>query len=139
MDRLAIVVPCYNEEEVLSLASGALRDVLEDLIHKGKIADDSFILFVNDGSKDRTWELIEKEHADYPARVKGVKLAGNVGHQFALTAGLITAKDHSDVTVSIDADLQVPDCTKFKEHTGWEPEILIIPLFLSNARLQRRL
>ena len=106
MDRLAIVVPCYNEEEVLSLASGALRDVLEDLIHKGKIADDSFILFVNDGSKDRTWELIEKEHADYPARVKGVKLAGNVGHQFALTAGLITAKDHSDVTVSIDADLQ---------------------------------
>lgn len=106
MDRLAIVVPCYNEEEVLSLASGALRDVLEDLIQKGKIADDSFILFVNDGSKDRTWELIEKEHADYPARVKGVKLAGNVGHQFALTAGLITAKDHSDVTVSIDADLQ---------------------------------
>ena len=106
MDRLAIVVPCYNEEEVLSLASGALRDVLEDLIHKGKIADDSFILFVNDGSKDRTWELIEKEHADYPARVKGVKLAGNVGHQFALTAGLIVAKDMSDVTISIDADLQ---------------------------------
>ena len=106
MDRLAIVVPCYNEEEVLSLASGALRDVLEDLIHKGKIADDSFILFVNDGSKDRTWELIEKEHADYPVRVKGVKLAGNVGHQFALTAGLIVAKDMSDVTISIDADLQ---------------------------------
>ena len=106
MDRLAIVVPCYNEEEVLSLASGALRDVLEDLIHKGKIADDSFILVVNDGSKDRTWELIEKEHADYPARVKGVKLAGNVGHQFALTAGLIVAKDMSDVTISIDADLQ---------------------------------
>ena len=77
MDRLAIVVPCYNEEEVLSLASGALRDVLEDLIHKGKIADDSFILFVNDGSKDRTWELIEKEHADYPVRVKG----GQAGRQ----------------------------------------------------------
>lgn len=106
MDRLAIVVPCYNEEEVLKLASKALRDVLEDLAGKGKIAADSFILFVNDGSQDRTWELIEEEHASYPVRVKGVKLAGNVGHQFALTAGLITAKDMSDVTISIDADLQ---------------------------------
>lgn len=106
MDRLAIVVPCYNEEEVLKIASAALRQVLEDLIQKGKIAQDSFILFVNDGSKDRTWELIEEEHAAYPMQVKGVKLAGNVGHQFALTAGLLTAKDMSDVTVSIDADLQ---------------------------------
>ncbi|MBE5869438.1 MAG: glycosyltransferase family 2 protein [Lachnospiraceae bacterium] len=106
MDRLAIVVPCYNEEEVLKIASKALRDVLDDLIKKEKIAQDSFILFVNDGSKDRTWELIEEEHAAYPVQVKGVKLAGNVGHQFALTAGLITAKDMSDVTVSIDADLQ---------------------------------
>lgn len=106
MDKLAIVVPCYNEEEVLKIASQALRDVLEDLIRKGKISDDSFVLFVNDGSKDRTWELIEEEHAAHPARVCGVKLAGNVGHQFALTAGLITAKDMSDVTVSIDADLQ---------------------------------
>ncbi len=106
MDRLAIVVPCYNEEEVLKMASQALREVLSDLIQKEKIADDSFILFVNDGSKDRTWELIEEEHAAYPVMVKGVKLAGNVGHQFALTAGLITAKDMCDVTVSIDADLQ---------------------------------
>ena len=106
MDRLAIVVPCYNEEEVLKIASKALREVLDDLIQKEKIANDSFILFVNDGSKDRTWELIEEEHAAYPVQVKGVKLAGNVGHQFALTAGLITAKDMSDVTVSIDADLQ---------------------------------
>ena len=106
MDRLAIVVPCYNEEEVLKLASKALRDVLEDLVQKGKVAEDSFILFVNDGSRDRTWELIEEEHAAYPVRVRGVKLAGNVGHQFALTAGLVTAKDMSDVTISIDADLQ---------------------------------
>lgn len=106
MDRLAIVVPCYNEEEVLPLASQALRGVLEDLSQKGKIAPDSFILFVNDGSSDRTWELIEKEHAAHPVSVNGVNLAGNVGHQFALTAGLITAKDFSDVTVSIDADLQ---------------------------------
>lgn len=106
MDKLAIVVPCYNEEEVLKLASKALREVLADLIQKGKIAADSFILFVNDGSKDRTWELIEEEHAAYPIQVSGVKLAGNVGHQFALTAGLITAKDRCDVTISIDADLQ---------------------------------
>lgn len=106
MDKLAIVVPCYNEEEVLKIASEALRNVLQDLIQKEKIAEDSFILFVNDGSKDRTWELIEEEHAAYPTKICGVKLAGNVGHQFALTAGLMTAKDMSDVTVSIDADLQ---------------------------------
>ena len=106
MDKLAIVVPCYNEEEVLKIASEALRGVLDDLVKKGKIAQDSFILFVNDGSKDRTWELIEEEHKLHPVQVCGVKLAGNVGHQFALTAGLITAKNMSDVTISIDADLQ---------------------------------
>lgn len=106
MEKLAIVVPCYNEEEMLKMTSEALREVLDDLVNKGKIAKDSFILFVNDGSKDRTWALIEEEHAAYPVQVRGVNLAGNVGHQFALTAGLITAKDMSDVTVSIDADLQ---------------------------------
>ena len=106
MDRLAIVVPCYNEEEVLKIASGALREVLRDLAAKNKIAPDSFILFVNDGSRDRTWELIEEEHRLYPDQIRGVKLAGNVGHQFALTAGLLTAMERSDVTVSIDADLQ---------------------------------
>lgn len=106
MDKLAIVVPCYNEEEVLETASEALRGILEDLIRKEKIASDSFILFVNDGSKDKTWELIEKEHAAHPTMVCGVKLAGNVGHQSALTAGLLTAMEMSDITVSIDADLQ---------------------------------
>ena len=106
MDKLAIVVPCYNEEEVLKIASKALREVLSDLVQKGKVAEDSFILFVNDGSRDRTWELIEEEHEAYPVQVHGVKLAGNVGHQFALTAGLLTAKDMSDLTISIDADLQ---------------------------------
>ena len=105
MDRLALVVPCYNEEAVMKISSEALRGVLQDLIEKQKIAADSFILFVDDGSKDKTWELIEEEHRLH-SNVKGLKLAGNVGHQFALTAGLITAKDHSDVTVSIDADLQ---------------------------------
>lgn len=106
MDKLAIVVPCYNEEEVLETASATLRGVLDDLITKQKIASDSFILFVNDGSKDRTWELVEAQHNAYPVQVYGVKLAGNVGHQSALTAGLLTAMELSDVTVSIDADLQ---------------------------------
>ena len=106
MDKLAIVVPCYNEEEVLHIAADALRGVLDDLISKEKIAKDSFVLFVNDGSKDRTWELIEEEHNNHPVQIYGVKLAGNVGHQSALTAGLITAMDMCDVTVSIDADLQ---------------------------------
>lgn len=105
MDKLAIVVPCYNEEEVLQLASETLRGVLDTLIQKEKIAEDSFILFVNDGSRDRTWELIEKEHETH-SQVRGLKLAGNVGHQNALTAGLLTAMDMCDITVSIDADLQ---------------------------------
>lgn len=106
MDRLAIVVPCYNEEEVLKIASKALREVLDDLITKEKISKDSFVLFVNDGSKDKTWELIEEEHSLYPNQIFGLKLAGNVGHQFALTAGLVTATDMCDMSVSIDADLQ---------------------------------
>ena len=106
MDRLAIVVPCYNEEPMLKLTSEALRGVIKDLIAKGKVSDDSFVMFVNDGSKDKTWDLIEEEHKLYPEIVKGVKLAGNVGHQYALTAGLLTAKDMCDVTISIDADLQ---------------------------------
>lgn len=106
MERLAIVVPCYNEEEVLGMSSEALRGVLDDLVSKGKVSPDSFVLFVNDGSADKTWSLIEEEHSKYPGQVFGVKLARNVGHQYALTAGLITAADMCDVSVSIDADLQ---------------------------------
>ncbi len=105
MDILAIVVPCYNEEEMLPITSEALRGKLDELSQKGKISPESFILFVDDGSKDKTWELIEKEHNEHK-QVYGLKLAGNVGHQFALTAGLITAKEVSDITISIDADLQ---------------------------------
>ncbi len=105
MDRLALVVPCYNEEEVLEISAKELKRVLTDLIEKKKISEDSFVLFVNDGSKDKTWELIEKEHKE-SSMICGLKLAGNVGHQFALTAGLIAAKDMADITVSIDADLQ---------------------------------
>ena len=105
MDRLGIVVPCYNEEEVLKISSEALRNVLDDLVSKKKISEDSFVLFVNDGSKDKTWELILEEHKAHK-QIKGVNLAKNVGHQYALTAGLLTAKELCDVTVSIDADLQ---------------------------------
>ena len=104
--QLAIVVPCYNEEEMLPITSEALRASLDDLFSKGLISDDSFVLFVDDGSKDKTWELISEECKKYPTQIYGLKLAGNVGHQFALTAGLLTAKDCSDVTISIDADLQ---------------------------------
>ena len=113
MDRLGIVVPCYNEEDVLKISADALRQVLDDLISKEKIAEDSFVLFVNDGSKDKTWELIEEEHKAHK-QIKGLKLAKNVGHQYALTAGLMTAKDMCDVTVSIDADLQ-DDTTVIEE------------------------
>ncbi len=106
MNKLAIVVPCYKEEEMLQLCSNALQEVLDDLIQKRKISEESFIFFVNDGSTDKTWELIEEEHAKKPGKVKGLNLAKNVGHQHALTAGLITVKNMCDVSISIDADLQ---------------------------------
>lgn len=105
MDRLAIVVPCYNEEEVLPQTVKELTDVIKNLINNNKVANDSRIVFVNDGSKDKTWELIEKYHTENEF-VDGIKLAGNVGHQNALIAGLFTAAESFDVTVSIDADLQ---------------------------------
>ncbi|MBQ6637927.1 MAG: glycosyltransferase family 2 protein [Lachnospiraceae bacterium] len=104
--KLAIVVPCYNEEEMLPITTKALLESLDDLEKKGLIEKGSFVLYVDDGSKDKTWELIAAEHEKNPVSIYGLKLAGNVGHQFALTAGLLTAKDCSDVTISIDADLQ---------------------------------
>lgn len=106
MNKLGIIVPCYNEEEVLEISCNILKNVIFDLINKGKISDDSFVMFINDGSKDRTWELIEQEREKDKKHVYGIKLAGNVGHQFALTAGLTVAKDLCDISVSIDADLQ---------------------------------
>lgn len=105
MDRLAIVVPCYNEEEMLPLTTKELTGVLSDLITKQKIAPDSYILYVDDGTKDSTWELIRKFHEE-EKKVFGLKLAGNVGHQNALTAGMLNAMEHADIMISIDADLQ---------------------------------
>lgn len=105
MDRLAIVVPCYNEEEMLPVTTKELSRVLDDLIMKNKIAPNSYILYVDDGSKDATWSLIE-EHHNKNEKVYGLKLAGNVGHQYALTAGMLQAMENSDIMISIDADLQ---------------------------------
>lgn len=103
--RLAIVVPCYNEEEVLAESARRLSIVLQKMINENKISKDSYILFVNDGSKDKTWSMIQEEHKKNEL-VWGLNLAGNVGHQNALLAGLMTAKKSADAIVSIDADLQ---------------------------------
>lgn len=105
MNRLAIVVPCYNEEEMLGITSKALIEVLENLIKKEKIEKNSFVLYVDDGSKDKTWSIIEEHHKN-KKEIFGLKLTGNVGHQNALTAGLEVAKERADMIISIDADLQ---------------------------------
>ncbi|MCM1162512.1 MAG: glycosyltransferase family 2 protein [Roseburia sp.] len=105
MDRLAIVVPCYNEEEALSFSITELKRILVELHKKGKISADSFLLLVDDGSKDRTWEIIKQSNKE-DKQVFGLKLAGNVGHQYALTAGLMEAGKLADMIISIDADLQ---------------------------------
>ncbi len=104
-NRLAIVVPCYNEQAAFPFALQKLNEVLAELIKNKKIAKNSFVLFVDDGSKDNTWSLIDEAAATYET-VRGLKLAGNVGHQNALLAGLLTANEESDMGVSIDADLQ---------------------------------
>ncbi len=102
---LAIVVPCYNEEEVLPQTNAQLTALLDGMIKDGLAGEGSYILYVNDGSRDHTWDLISG-FAGGANRVRGLKLAGNVGHQNALMAGLETARQDADVTVSIDADLQ---------------------------------
>ena len=103
--RLAIVVPCYNEEEILIDTERKLNKLLEGLIKKKKISNNSFILFIDDGSNDNTWNLISKFNKSSKF-VYGLKLAKNVGHQNALFSGLIKVKDISDISISIDADLQ---------------------------------
>ncbi len=105
MTKLAIVVPCYNEQEVLKDTTGKLTGLMEGLTREGLIDKNSFILFVDDGSRDSTWDLIEEAARDMDC-VQGLKLAGNVGHQNALLAGLMTVKDEIDAAISIDADLQ---------------------------------
>lgn len=111
--RLAIVVPCYKEEAVLHETTLRLSEVLDTLIAESKISDDSFILYVNDGSADQTWPIIQQLHKDNKY-VCGVNLACNVGHQNALWAGLSVAVEHAEMIVSIDADLQ-DDVNAIKE------------------------
>ena len=113
MKKLVIVLPCYNEEEVLEISIGRLIPLLNTLKKKNKITEDSFLLFVNDGSRDKTWEIIEKNY-ELCQEVNGIKLAKNVGHQNALWAGMMTAKEYADVVITIDADLQ-DDITVIEE------------------------
>lgn len=102
---LYIVVPCYNEEEVLPETAKRLKAKMEALMEAGKISGKSKVMLVNDGSKDRTWSMIEELHQNNPI-FSGVNLSRNRGHQNALLAGLMTAKDRCDMTISMDADLQ---------------------------------
>ena len=102
---LYVVVPCYNEEEVLEETNKRLIEKFNSLINDNKISNDSRIMYVNDGSKDKTWEIIEKLH-ESSKYVTGIKLSRNRGHQNALLAGLMTAKEYADVVISMDADLQ---------------------------------
>jgi len=102
---LYLVIPCYNEEEVLPETTRQLTEKMNDLMARGLIAQESRIVYVNDGSKDNTWALIERYHRENPL-VNGVDLSRNRGHQNALLAGLMTVKDEADVVISLDADLQ---------------------------------
>jgi len=105
--RLALIVPCYNEELVIKSTIETLVSVLNSLIEKGKISNSSYIYFINDGSKDKTWEIIEEQHNSNPSMVKAVKFVRNYGNQKALIAGLLGVKEIGcDCVISIDADLQ---------------------------------
>lgn len=102
---LYVVVPCYNEQEVLPETSKRLKAKMAALLESGRIDEKSRVMLVNDGSRDRTWAMIEELHESDPL-FAGVKLSRNRGHQNALLAGLMTAKEDADVTISMDADLQ---------------------------------
>lgn len=106
LPRLAIIVPCYNEKEVLEETDKALQNLLAGMEDRELISRDSFILYVDDGSRDDTWRLILKAIDQHPLSTKGIKLAHNAGHQNALLAGISSVTDICDAAVTIDADLQ---------------------------------
>lgn len=105
MTKLYLAIPCYNEEEVLPVTAERLEKKYNSLMAAGKITSDSRIVFIDDGSKDKTWECIVKLHNENSI-FSGIKLTCNRGHQNALLCGLITLKDMADAVISIDADLQ---------------------------------
>ena len=102
---LFIVIPCYNEEKVLPITSSMFLSKINELVSEGKISEKSRILFVNDGSKDKTWEIITKLSSEDPHYI-GICQSRNRGHQNAVLAGLMEAKDKCDITISIDCDGQ---------------------------------
>lgn len=102
---IAVVVPCYNEEQALPISAAKLLSVLDQMVNVGLASSESYILCCNDGSKDKTWETISQLHAK-DNRIKGISLTHNRGHQYVLLAGLMAVKDHCDAAISIDADLQ---------------------------------
>lgn len=104
-ETLYLVIPCYNEEAVLPETAKRLKEKIKNLITGGVIDEKSKIMFVNDGSKDKTWSIIEQLH-NQDSIFSGVNLSRNRGHQNALLAGLMTAKNYADITISLDADLQ---------------------------------
>ena len=105
MIRLATVSPCYNEEEVLRQSVKRLTALFDKMVQEKLISPDSMMVFVNDGSRDRTWEIIQEQYRENKY-VRGINLARNVGHQNAIMAGMMTAREWADAVVTIDADLQ---------------------------------
>ncbi len=105
MTKLYLAIPCYNEEEVLRDSASKLAQKYNDMMNSGKISSDSKIVFIDDGSKDRTWEIIAQLHSENPV-FQGIKLSRNRGHQNALLCGLMTLRNKADAVISIDADLQ---------------------------------
>lgn len=105
MEKLYLVIPCYNEEEVLPETKKRLKKKMSELIEKKKISSRSKVIFVNDGSRDKTWELIKTFHEE-DSLFGGINLTRNKGHQNALLAGLMTVKEDCDIAISLDADLQ---------------------------------
>lgn len=102
---VAVVIPCFNEEAALPITVKQLFGVIDGMCENGLISRDSYLLCCNDGSTDRTWQVIQQLHSENK-RVKGVSLAHNRGHQYALLAGLMAVRGHCDAAISIDADLQ---------------------------------
>ncbi|MCQ4022709.1 MULTISPECIES: glycosyltransferase family 2 protein [unclassified Ruminococcus] len=105
MTTLYLAIPCYNEQEILEDTTHKLLNKMQTLIDSGKISEDSRIMYIDDGSKDKTWAIIEKLHSEH-SLVIGLKMSRNRGHQNALYGGLMVAKEYADAVISIDADLQ---------------------------------